>query len=198
MPILPIALLLAVLSAQTAAPHASEASAWPLTPLHQTSTLLEGFPPSQRSVALSLLKPYLGPLFQGESPGELKRVMSTFRAERINLAGSPSLIVQPSGSELCGATGNCAFWIVDLRHRRVVLNAVGIRSFAILPTRSGGMPVIITGGHASAFEEGLTRWHFQGSSYHYNDCATVTSANNDGQPYPTPKIKSYPCDTEGN
>jgi hypothetical protein len=166
--------------------------------MHETSVALERIPPAERAAALSLLKPYLGPMYQGDSTEQLNQAIRSFRAERVTLAGSPALVVQATGNDLCGASGNCSFWIIDLRHRRVVLDAVGIRSFAILPTRSGGMPVIITGGHASAFEEGVTRWHFQGSSYHYDGCATVTSADNDGQPYPTPKIKSYPCDTEGN
>ena len=198
MPILPITLLLAVLSAQTAAPHASEPSAWALTPLHQTSMLLERFPPSQRSVALSLLKPYLGPLFQGESSEQLTRVMRSFRAERLNLAGSPALIVQPSGSELCGATGNCSFWIVDLRRRRIVLNGDGIQSFAVSTARPGSMPEIITSSHASAYEQERIRWQFRGSSYQRESCATVNTATDDGQPYPTPKITVHPCPTEGN
>lgn len=198
MPILPITLLLAVLSAQTTGPHASEAGAWPLTPLHETVTPLVKFPPADRSIALSLLKPYLGPLFQGESSEQLKQGMRTFRAERINLAGSPALIVQPSGSELCGATGNCSFWIVDLRHRRVVLNAVGIQSFAVTAARPGAMPEIITSSHASASEQERIRWQFQGSSYQRESCATLNTAGDDGQPYPTPKVTIHPCPTQGN
>jgi hypothetical protein len=191
-------LLIAVLSAQTAAPHASQPKAWPLTPLHETSTPLERFPPAERSVVVALLKPYLGPLVQGESSEELNRVMRSFRAERLTLAGSPALVVQPSGNEFCGATGNCSFWIVDLRRRRVVLNAVGIRSFAVSPSRPGGMPVILTGSHASAYEREEIRWQFEGSSYRRESCATVNAANDDGQPYPTPRITPHPCSTEGN
>jgi hypothetical protein len=195
-PILPLTLLFAVVSAQTAAPHASESSAWP--PTHEISTPLERFPPAERTVVLSLLKPYLGPLVQGESPEELNHLMRSFHAERLTLAGSPAQAVQPSGGEFCGATGNCSFWIVDLRHRRVVLNTVGIQSFAAIPSRPGGMPEIITSSHASAFERELIRWQFQGSSYQRASCATVDTANDDGQPYPKPMITPHPCSIEGN
>ncbi|HXS13329.1 MAG TPA: hypothetical protein VN734_11545 [Acidobacteriaceae bacterium] len=193
-----VTLLLAVLSAQTAAPHRSEPTAWPLTHLHETSTLLERFPPAERSIALSLLKPDLGPLVQGESSQQLNGLMRSFRAERLTLAGNQALAVQPSGNELCGATGNCSFWIVDLRHRHVVLNAVGIQSFAVSAARPGGMPDIITSSHASAYEQERIRWQFQGSSYERESCATVNTANDDGQPYPTPRITAHPCSTEGN
>jgi hypothetical protein len=124
--------------------------------------------------------------------------MRSFRAERLSSAGGSALVVQPSGNELCGATGNCSFWIVDLRHRRVVLNAVGIQSFAVTPSRPGGMPEIVTSSHASAYEQELIRWRFQGSSYQRESCATVDMANDDGQPYPTPKVTPHPCPTEGN
>lgn len=190
--------LVAALSAQTAAPRASQANAWPLAATHEASTSLERLPPAQRSIVLPLLKPYLGPLVQGESSEEINRTMRSFRAERLTLAGSPAVAVQPSGNELCGATGNCSFWVVDLRHRRVVLNAVGIRSFAISPTRPGAMPDIITESHASSHEQERIRWEFQGSTYRRESCATVDTASDDGQPYPTPKITPHPCDPEGN
>jgi hypothetical protein len=194
---LPIVLLLAALTAPAVAPQAKP-SAWPLTPLHETSTLLERFPPAERSIVLSLLKPYLGPLVQGESAEELNRLMRSFRAERLTLAGSPALAVQPSGNELCAATGNCSFWIVDLRHRRVVLSAVGIQSFAVGPARPSEMPEIVTSSHASAYEQEEIRWQFQGSSYHRESCATVDTANEDGQTYPTPKVTPHPCSIQGN
>ena len=190
--------LVAMLSAQAAASHASQANAWPLVATHEASTSLERLPPPQRSIVLPLLKPYLGPLVQGESSEEINRTMRSFRAERLNLAGSPAVAVQPSGSELCGATGNCSFWVVDLRHRRVVLNAVGVQSFALSPAAAAAMPQIITSSHASSHEQERIRWQFQGSTYQRESCATVDTASDDGQPYPTPKITPHPCDPEGN
>ena len=187
-----------MLFAQTAAPHAHELSAWPLTPLREALLPLERVPPAERSAVLSLLKPYLGPLFQGESAAQLNQAMRPFRAERITLAGHPALVIQPSGSELCGSTGNCSFWVVDLRNRRVVLNAVGIQSFAVTPTKPGAMPEIITSSHASTYEQERVRWQFQGSRFQQESCATVNTASDDGQPYPTPKITPHPCPTEGN
>jgi hypothetical protein len=196
--ILSIALLLAAFSAQAAAPRSSAPGDWPLTQLHEASTPLERISPADRSVSLSLLKPYLGPLFQGESSQEMNQAIRSFRAERLTLNGIAALAVQPSGSELCGATGNCSFWIVDLRHRRIVLNAIGVQSFAARSKRPGMMPEIITSSHASAFEHELTLWRVQGSSYRQESCATVDSANDDGQTYPTPKVTPHPCPTEGN
>ena len=198
MPILSIALHFTLLFAQTAARPALEPSAWPLTHLREASLPLERVPLAERSAALSLLKPYLGPLFQGESAAQLTQAMRSFRVERVTLAGHPALAIQPSGNELCGSTGNCSFWVVDLRNRRVVLNAVGIQSFAVTPTGPRGMPEIITSSHASTYEQERVRWQFQGSRYQQESCATVNVATDDGQPYPTPKITRHPCPTEGN
>lgn len=128
----------------------------------------------------------------------MNEVIHSFRAERLTLAGSTALVVQPTGNELCGVSGNCSFWIIDLRHRRVLLNAIGIQSYSVSSTRAGGMPDIITASHASALEHELVRWHFQGSSYEREDCATATYASDDGQPHPAPKITSHPCEAEGN
>jgi hypothetical protein len=187
-----------MLSAQAAAPHAAETSAWALTNTHEPSMPLERLPAAERTVVLSVIKPYLGPLVQGESSEELNHMMRSFRAERITSGAGSALAVQPSGSELCGASGNCSFWIVDLRHRRVVLNAVGIQSFAVSGSRPGGMPEIITSSHASAYEQERIRWQFQGASYERQSCATIDTANDDGQPYPTPKVTPHPCSLEGN
>jgi len=191
-------LLLAAVSAQATALNTSAPSDWALTHLHEASMPLERFPAADRALALSLLKPYLGPMFQGDSSEQVNQAMRSFRAERLTLAGSPALVVQPTGEELCGATGNCSFWIVDLHHRRVVLNAEGIQSFSTSSARPGAMPDIITSTHASASEQELTRWQFQGASYRREGCATVASAGDDGQPYSTPKITAHACDTEGN
>jgi hypothetical protein len=60
------------------------------------------------------------------------------------------------------------------------------------------MPAILTSSHASAYEQEEIRWQFQGSSYQRESCATVDTANDDGQPYPTPKITPHPCSPEGN
>jgi len=197
-PILSIVFLLAALPAQAATPRVTGPGDWPLAELHVASTPLERLPPADRTVALSLLKPYLGPLFQGDSTQQMNQAIRSFRAERFTLAGSAALAVQPSGSELCGASGNCSFWIIDLRRRRVLLNAVGIQSFAVTSSKSGSMPGIITSSHASAFEREKALWRFRGSSYEREGCATVDSANDDGQPYPAPKVTPHPCPTEGN
>jgi hypothetical protein len=199
-PNLSFILLLAAFPAQTPAPPAPKsAAAWSLAHLHEASTPLERFPPAERSVAVSLLKPDLGPLFQGESTEEMNQALRSFRAERLTLAGGAALAVQPqSGNELCASTGNCSFWVVDLRHRRVLLNAVGIQSFAVSSARSGAMPEIITSSHASTYEQERIRWQFQGATYRRVGCATVDTASDDGQLYPAPKITEHPCSIEGN
>lgn len=177
---------------------AAQVVAWPAIRLHETSGGFMRLPPADRIVAEHLLRPRLGPLFQGEGAGQLDNAIQSFRAERLNLGGTPALAVQPTGENLCGATGNCSFWIIDLHQRRILLSADGVQQFAVDQRSKRGSPDIITATHGSATESDLIRWHFTGASYEPADCATEENADPDGNPLPQPKITTHPCTSEGN
>lgn len=172
--------------------------AWPAVRLHETSGGFVRLLPADRSIAEHLLRPRLGPLFQGEGPGQLDNAIRSFRAEHLNLGGTPALVVQPNGENLCGGGGNCSFWVIDLRQRRILLSADGVQMFAVEPNSKRGLPDIITRTHESASEGDLIRWHFSGASYEPADCATEENADSDGNPLPQPKITTHPCTPEGS
>ncbi|HTV08731.1 MAG TPA: hypothetical protein VMD97_06795 [Candidatus Aquilonibacter sp.] len=177
---------------------AAQAIAWPAVRLHQTTGGFTRLPPAERAIAEHLLRPQLGPLFQGEGASQLNDAIRSFRAERLNLGGTPALAVQPTGENLCGSGGNCSFWIIDLRQRRIVLHAEGVQQFGVEPGSKRGLPNIITRTHESATDGDLIRWRFTNGSYESADCATEDNADADGNPLSQPKITPHPCDPEGN
>lgn len=177
---------------------AAQTVAWPAVRLHETTGGFTRLPPAERTIAERLLRPELGPLFQGEGSGQLNNAIQSFRAERLSLGGAPALAVQPNGENLCGATGNCSFWIIDLHRNRIVLRSDGVQQFAVEQTPKHGFPDIITATHDSATESDLIRWHFTGASYEPAECAMRDDADSNGNPLAEPKITAHPCDAEGN
>lgn len=177
---------------------AAQVVTWPAVRLHETSGGFIRLPSADRSIAEHLLRPRLGPLFQGEGAGQLDNAIQSFRAERLNLGGTPALVVQPNGESLCGANGNCSFWIVDLHQRRILLSADGVRQFAVDQSSKRGFPDVITGTYESATESDLTRWHFTDGVYEPLDCAMRDDADANGNPLPQPKITAHACTSEGS
>jgi hypothetical protein len=177
---------------------AAQVVAWPAVRLHEASGGMMRLPPADRAIAERLLRSQLGPLFQGEGAEQVNKAIQFFRVERLNLGGTPALAVQATGGNLCGASGNCSFWIIDLRQRRIVLRADAVQQFALAQTSKHGLPDVFTGTHESATEHELIRWQFIGGSYERAACATHDWSDADGNPLPQPKTTPHPCDPEGN
>ncbi len=155
-------------------------------------------PESERAAIYKILRPELGPLFQGEAASVADDAIRSFRAERINLGSLSAVAVEPSGNELCGATGNCSLWIVDLLHRRVILRAEAVQGYAIDSAKPHTMPDVVTTSHASATEQERIRWGFLAGHYEPQSCATIVYADDGGTPLPQPKTTPHPCSPEGD
>lgn len=177
---------------------AAQVLAWPEAKLHQASDSLMRLPPNDRVIAERLLRSQLGPLTQGEDAGQMNKAIEAFRVERLSVAGAPTLAVQAAGDDFCGAADNCTFWIIDLRHHRILLRADGIQEFGVERNSKSGPADIITRTHESAFEGELIRWQFAGATYQPADCATVDTSDPDGNLLPQPKITRHSCTPEGN
>ncbi len=177
---------------------AAQVVAWPAVKLHDANGALTRLPANDRIVVEHLLRSQLGPMAQGEDAGQMNRAIESFRVERVILAGAPGLAVQANGENFCGASGNCSFWIVDLRQHRVVLRADAVQQFAMEQHSKSGFPDVITWTHESATEHELIRWQFIGGKYERTACATHDWSDTEGNPLPQPKTTPHPCDPEGN
>ena len=171
---------------------------WPTHNLHQAPAALVRLPAAERAMVSRLLRPELGPLFHGESSQVIAQTLTSFRVERVGAGAARLLVVQANGSELCSPAGNCAFWIVDLQHRSILLRAPGVQSYAIDRSAPGRLADVVTSMHGSATEASLTRWHFDGAQYQPSGCAQSESADADGKPYNEPKVTPHPCNAEGD
>lgn len=168
---------------------------WPVAGLHVASVPVARLPPADRAIVARLLRPELGPLFQGEPPQVTDKTIQTFRAEQIHLANARSVALQGTG-DLCSPTNNCSLWIVDLQHRRVLLKTIAQR-YTLDRSRSPATPDIVTAMHSSATQAELTRWQFEDAHYFAATCATLDSADADGRPYNQPKFTPHSCNPEG-
>lgn len=183
-------LYITALSAQTAP--------WMSARIHSPAASLQRLPEVERATIYKLLRPQLGPLFQGDAPSVADDAIRSFRAERVNLAGTSAVAVQATGNELCGIPGNCSFWVIDLLHRRVILHADGVLAYAIESANPHMMPDVVTATQASALEQERIRWAFLAGQYKPQSCATIDYADASGTKLSQPEITPHPCSTEGN
>lgn len=185
--LLPAALLATTLTAQTLV--------WPVQRMHTPSSSLQRLSEAERQTVMKLIRPELGPLFQGDAPAALDQAIRSFRAERINI-GASAVALLPASGELCGTTGNCSFWIVDLTHRRVLLHTDAIQSFAVDVLKPHTMPIIYTNTHNSTAESEMIRWHYIDGRYARDSCATLNNADDSGAPLKESRITPHPCNVD--
>jgi hypothetical protein len=84
---------------------------------------------------------------------------------RSNLLGG--LAIQGRGGCFCSATGNCEFWIYQLKSGkyRAVLRTGSVQRFGFLKSRTHGYPDLVTWSHGSATESGARLFRFDGCRY---------------------------------
>jgi hypothetical protein len=77
------------------------------------------------------------------------------------------LVIQGQGGCFCSPTGNCEFWIYEVRAAKhwVILHRGSIQTFVFLKSRTHGLPDLVTWSHGSATEHGARLFRFDGSRY---------------------------------
>lgn len=169
---------------------------WTAAPVARPRSGLARLLPGERDTAIRLLRPQLGPLFQGESSATADRAILSFSAERIRLGSMAALVVQPNGGELCSPTGNCSLWIIDLARNRIILDHGAVQGFGVVKASGQGIPKIVTRMHGSAFDSEQILWRFNGSRYEAKKCVDIQFDENATNA--PPATKPYPCSAEGN
>ena len=131
-----------------------------------------------------------------DDPKTTEEGFKSLRVRRINTAPqeSPALVVQGFGSCMCGATGNCPFWLLSLRKRpTLLLKTDGIQTFAIQKSRTNARFDLVLGRHDSATEEDLQQYRFDGTRYRLSGCATIEWADRFGNRVNPPRITPHRC-----
>ena len=133
------------------------------------------------------------------SPGDpttAEGVFRSLRVKRVELAPKDAkvLIVQGNDVCMCGATGNCSFWLIaDGPKLRVVLKAIGIQTFAIQKSVTAGYFDIVLGSHDSAMETDVREFKFDGYRYRLRRCATIDWDDWQGNALPRPHLTPHSC-----
>lgn len=134
-------------------------------------------------------------IFPGRS---LQQEIDTIRIARaaLHTKAPEQLLVQASDSCHCGATGNCAFWVLERRGKgfHVLLETEMVQEFSVEQSRSNGYLDIMTATHGSAALSGLVLYKFDGKQYGAADCASVESeVKEDGSAAGPPKLTRTKC-----
>ena len=169
--------LLVLLTLLTLAATAQTPPIWDLTGIHEITTPISQLNPPDRHEILK----------------HLQIVASQLRGEAVTAPNrDQTFVVQGYGSDLCGGTGNCSFWVFDAQHNILVKTVA--QTFRFLPQIHNGKNDLLTAMHDSATSSDLTHWQFDGRRYHPIKCATVDYADPIGNSYPRPKFTPSKCD----
>jgi len=187
-----------LLSSVLATALTAQGQGWPVQRMHPPSSSLQRLPAVERDLVIKLIRPGLGPLFQGEAPSVLDQAIRSFGAERINLGGVSVVALAPGSGELCGAHGNCSFWIVDLTHRRVVLHTDAVAGFAVDTPKPHAVADVYTSTRNSGNASEMIRWRYVGVHFERDLCATTNDTDESGAPLKEPQITPHPCDADSN
>ncbi len=125
---------------------------------------------TRHAVSACVADPYPG------DPTTPNGVFRTLRVARVNLGiqGESALVVQGNGACMCGASGNCPFWLLsEGPGSKLLLRAEGVQSFSVQRAKSGGPFDLVLGSHHSAMETDIQRFRFSGNAYKLAACATI-------------------------
>jgi len=132
-------------------------------------------------------------------PGDPKTaegIFESLRVGRVNLTanGDSALVVQGEGVCMCGAAGNCPFWLLSKGAKpKLLLKATGIQSFSVQKSRGISPFDLVLGSHDSAMETYIQRFRFDGTSYQRSGCATIEWDDETGNRLDPPRITSARC-----
>ena len=120
----------------------------------------------------------------------------SLRVKRLELTpnGMKALLVQGNDVCMCGATGNCTFWLIaNEPNLKVLLKATGIQTFAIQKNKTSGYFDIVLGSQDSAMETYLREYKFDGKEYRLRRCSTIEWDDWQGNALAKPRIMPYSC-----
>jgi hypothetical protein len=129
-------------------------------------------------------------------PKSAEGIFKSLRVVRVDLTakGDSALIVQGEGVCMCGAVGNCPFWLLSQGpNPKLLLKATGIQSFSVQKSRAIGLFDLVLGSHDSAMETYIQKFRFDGTSYQRSGCATIEWDDEGGNRLNPPRITPGRC-----
>jgi hypothetical protein len=132
---------------------------------------------AQRKEFMSLMDKEIRPdltYLDIHSESQLRDLEGKTRVQLADLNGDgvPEVIFQGSGSEFCGGSGNCSFFIFEKSSHgyRKLLDVPGIQRIAIDPKASEGYRDLFLTVHDSAYEQTIFQYRFKSGKYRKANC----------------------------
>ncbi len=173
-----------------------------LTELDQSNAIGKGtiqFSAEETSLIRQLARRLASECLADPAPGDPKTaegIFKSLRVGRVNLTskGDFALVVQGWGACMCGAVGNCPFWLLSGGPSpKLLLKAAGIQSFAVQKNRTRAGFDLILGSHDSAMETNVQRFRFNGVREERIECADIEWDDENGNRIDPPRITMRPC-----
>ena len=102
-----------------------------------------------------------------ESESDLKRAALETRIKLIDLNGDGVFEVVAQGMIGCGATGNCAFWVLrDTKEGYEIILEGTAQTITIQPSTSNGFRDIVLSTHGPATSGGLTLYQYNKKGFY--------------------------------
>ena len=126
---------------------------------------------------------------------EKKIELGDLRMESVALSPTAKgYAVQGMGSCMCGASGNCSFWLLDSQ-MHLLLHG-GAQMFALLPKTTHGRSNIVLRLHSSATDSDWKLYEFDGRQYRLSRCADVDYSPTPERVLKNPKVTLEQCSAE--
>jgi hypothetical protein len=129
-------------------------------------------------------------------PTTAEGIFKSLRVERVDLTskGDSALVVQGEGVCMCGADGNCPFWLLgEGASPKLLLKATGIQSFFVQKNQGSARFNLVLASHDSAMETYIQRFRFDGARYQRAGCATIEWNDESGNRLDPPRITPGRC-----
>ena len=145
---------------------------------------------AQLEIAISnQLRPSVPDLDAG--PGALVKLVLITRVKKVRLSDDPNgqIIAQASDQNVCGATGNCPFWVFEKRGKGFVLLLESFgQVYTIEAGKTEGYHDLVVATHGSAFQKTVNLYQFEAGRYERRACHEFTwpsGTNDQGTQEPT-------------
>ncbi|MGO9776312.1 MAG: hypothetical protein ACLQGT_14365 [Terracidiphilus sp.] len=133
---------------------------------------------------------------------QIREYAESVRVEVVDLKGDGTreILAQAPAIPLCGATGNCSFWVFEFAEgrMRVILDngkfGNGYEKVIVRPWFTNGYKDIVLGAHISADDRALDVYQYRTGMYRVSACYGTTMVGDTGQFLDRPAVFSRKCE----
>jgi hypothetical protein len=129
-------------------------------------------PAKQRTALIAAIAEQFKTADEKSSGEQLREFSSNTRVMLVDINGdaSPEVIAQPTGSDWCGAVGNCRTWIFQRKKQQYILLLDFIAQSITVQGPPTSFRDIVASMHSSAMESELRLFRYRTGRYRESGC----------------------------